>query len=90
MNKSKVFAVISAISLVMAMVTLMVLGFEMEEVRQWRMNGERAKANMHLLNRGILTISLVASSCFALRISEVFSGKKQISYNPVFDRTMES
>ncbi len=86
MNKATIFSTISCVCMVIAVLLLINLGFAMESVREWRMDGDRAKADALVFSRAVLLGGLLGSSYVSLRISEVLGGVKELE--PVFDRTM--
>ena len=87
-TKAKVFSAIACASIMIALATLILLGFEMhEQVLEWRMNGERAKANALIVSRAIQVGALLATSYISITLSEKLENKKPAL--PVYDRTLE-
>lgn len=87
MNKSKLFSAIACIALVLAFFVVVSLGLEMDNVRQWRMDGEIAKANFLVLSRIVMLLCLLGSAIMACFVSDALTPKTMNS--EVYDRTLE-
>ncbi len=78
LSKEKILEIIACVAVFCGFMMLIKLGLDMHLVTEWRMNGERAKANAFLLNRGALIFFLVAISTTAFHILDKITARNKV------------
>lgn len=76
LSTEKKLEIIAGIAIFLSFFMLMKLGLDMHLVTEWRMNGERAKANAFLLNRGAVLVLFLTISMTAICIAEKLKAQK--------------
>lgn len=77
LSTKKMLEIIAGVSILLSVLVLIKLGLDMHLVTEWRVNGERAKANMFLLGRGTLVFFLTAISFIATHISDTLEASSK-------------